>query len=88
MVQQCAECGVRYDDGSCLTYCPHERFITVADARRKERAFQLLGRRVRFAGAAPDQPIHEVWAVNAVGFVSLRGLTEEHDPRTLVEVDP
>lgn len=49
MTVECPKCHKSYDDAKHWTFCPHERFISDEAAARKDAAFKLLGKWVRFA---------------------------------------
>jgi len=89
MTVTCRQCGKSYDDTRHWTLCPHNEFITVEDAKQKDLAFKLLGKRVRFLGAAPDAPLAEglVTSINGVGMVTLDVLPGEFAPHLFEVVE-
>jgi hypothetical protein len=80
MVTTCPTCATTYDDAVCFTTCPHDRFLSDEDARRKDRAIQLLGKVVLLPAA-----VGRVTSVTAVGFVRLEGIEGEFDPTHAIQ---
>lgn len=80
MNRQCPECYKIYDDALCLTYCPHERFISDDAARRKDLAFSLVGKRITLKGYFDESRIQ---SIDGDGYVNLIGVLGSFDPYTL-----
>lgn len=80
---QCLECSALFDDADCTTICPHQRFLSVESAQRKDAAIALVGRRVCFAHM-PDGPEYSVESVGWHGMVTLRGMVGEFAPHLFV----
>jgi hypothetical protein len=84
MMRECPECLAKYDDARCLTYCPHEEFISEFDAAMKDCAAELLGRPLRFAAEWREGPIHRVQSIGATGQVTLVDFPGEFAPYLFV----
>lgn len=80
MMRTCETCQVTYDDTWCWTYCPHERFISNQDARRKDLAFSLTGKALRFEGL---EGVFHIQTIDAQGYVTFREMTGTYDPTEL-----
>lgn len=76
-MRTCDDCGSAYDDARCTTICPHEPFLSVDQAERKDRANELLGRDLWFperAGWRGDAaPPYRIQSIAWDGMVSLAG---------------
>ena len=83
----CKTCDARYDDALCMTYCPHERFISDEAAARKDLGYGLLGKLVTLvpwtgnADAAPRT--RRVMSMTREGYVTLEGLPGRVAPEIL-----
>ena len=86
MIRRCEKCTVAYDDATCWTICPHEPFISDRDARRKDLAFSLTQKTVRYKGS--EDTLH-IQSIDSRGYVTFRerGMEGEYDPTGLEVVE-
>src|ERR1035438_2298470 len=80
MLRDCDDCGNSYDDAECVTYCPHPRFISPEDARRKDLAIGLINSPLCFKEAQPNPPVVRIESISHNGMVTLRGWPDEFEP--------
>lgn len=80
----CNICQATYDDASCWTICPHERFISPESAAQKDAAYALLRKTVVF-NHMPDGPDFRVTSINHIGMMTLDGLAGEFAPHLFKE---
>jgi hypothetical protein len=85
MERACDECGRNYDDARCLTYCPHDPFLSEFEAEMKDCATSLLlGKTVRFLHQWRTGPDHRVQSVGFTGMVTLADMVGEFAPYLFV----
>lgn len=84
MDRVCEECGGSYDDARCLTYCPHDPFLSEFEVAQKDCAISLLGKSVRFVHEWRTGPDRRVQSVNFVGMVTLEDMIGEFAPHLFV----
>lgn len=80
MMRPCPDCGLDYDDGRCLTFCPHEPLMSDDDLARKDAAMALIGKTVRFLHQTETGPDLHVSSVGWNGMVSVREFVGEFGP--------
>ncbi len=78
MTVRCETCKFQYDDAVCDTGCPHERFLSVNDARQKDLGISLLGKTVAFHHM-PESPMR-ISSVGWNGMVTVDGMAGEFAP--------
>lgn len=78
------DCGQRYDDARCLTFCPHEEFISEFDAEMHDLAIKLTNKPLRFAHEWESGPIYRIRSVGPTGMVTLDNLPGEFAPSLFV----
>jgi hypothetical protein len=85
----CAECQLSYDDARCSTICPHEAFITAAEALRKDRAGAMLHKDLRWQGSKTGTVVR-IQSVTSQGFVTLAGYPAHHlyNPNLFEVIEP
>lgn len=90
MTNLCLNCNKDYDDARCSTICPHSEFLTVEEAKQKDLAFTLLGKRVYFAHRPAGVEPVRVQAVSRDGMIEIAGFVGEFAPHlfVLAEEDP
>lgn len=71
MKRVCDDCHASYDDARCVTYCPHDEFISAIDAARKDHAAWLTGRRLRLQAEAETGPDRTIQSIDGQGYVML-----------------
>jgi hypothetical protein len=74
---------MRYDDAECFTFCPHGRFITPEDRDRKDLAFSLIGKPLRFAHQ-PDGPERRIQSISGDGMVTIKDFSGEFAPHLFI----
>ncbi len=79
----CGDCDARYDDAVCWTVCPHDRFISDEVAARKDLAYSLLGKKLRFNGVSTH-----VKVIRGDGMVNVEGIMGKFAPHLFTVVDP
>ena len=76
MIRECEKCHASYNDATCWTICPHERFISDSDAQRKDRAFSLCGKLIRVLEGNHRGEVCRVRSIDSLGYVTV-DITEE-----------
>ena len=71
MKRVCDDCQASYDDARCVTYCPHDEFISAIDAARKDHATQLIHKKLRFAHEVATGPDRTIQSIDHKGYVTL-----------------
>lgn len=86
MKRKCEVCQVAYDDAERSTVCPHERIAPPEVLARKDAAFKLMGKHIRFAHQ-PDLPenVCQVQSINFEGMVRIDKFPGEFAPHLFVE---
>jgi hypothetical protein len=87
MNRTCEDCLQQYDDARCSTICPHQALMPDEDLNRKEKAFNLLGKRLRFAHIAEGAEEVRVQSIGWNGMVTLAGWSGEFSPDIFVVVE-
>lgn len=70
MTVTCPHCRQIFDDAEASTICPHRLLMPREDLDRKDLAYKLLGKLVRF-NHEPDGPYRRVDSLNCLGMVTL-----------------
>lgn len=86
MTTKCSTCGVTYDDAKCVTYCPHNQFLTDQQFQQKDKAISLLGKKVHFAHQTPEN-VHTVQAVVFDGMIEISGMAGQFAPHLFKVVE-
>ena len=79
----CDVCHKEYDDAERFTFCPHERFMSKAEAAQKDKGIALIGHNVRFAHTE-GPPYYRVQSCGRTGMVTLDGFVGEFAPHLFV----
>lgn len=83
MIVRCEKCNREYDDGTHITFCPHDRFISDEAAQRKDLAYSIAEGPVCFAHQ-PNGPSHLIRSINYIGMITLDDMAGEFAPHLFV----
>lgn len=79
MQTKCPKCQLEYDDAEHWTTCPHERFISSDDRNRKDLAFSLVHKPLKFRNLNAGAALY-IQSISDRGYVTFRNHTGEYDP--------
>jgi hypothetical protein len=89
MIVTCPACQHSYDDARCTMICPHEAFLTEAQAQRKDLAASMVGKNIAFADGGPQAP-RRIQSIDWDGFITLAGGPAHHryNPNIFKVIEP
>lgn len=87
MIRHCEICLLKYNDAECSTLCPHRRLLSPESQARKDKAFGLIGKGLRFNHEEPGVSTVRVASICWDGMVRLQGMEGEFSPDILMEAE-